>query len=139
MRSFGKALGPLVLALALIGPAGANAEESYGRQFIDKLQHGVGNVALGWQELPKNVRNIGAQSGFLCGATYGVLRGAFHVVGRTVIGATEVITSPIPTKEFVTPAYIWERPSEDTRYFGLHLPGPWTKFGPLDDGGMHRP
>jgi putative exosortase-associated protein (TIGR04073 family) len=131
-------LGPVVLALALLLPAGAHAEESYGLRFLNKAQHGLGNMALGWQEMGKNVVNISAENGFACGVTFGVIRGAAHVVGRTVVGAVEFITSPIPTDEFVTPPYIWERPSEDTRYFGLHLPGEWTHFGPLDDGGMGR-
>ena len=138
MSGFGKVLGPVALALALFSPARAHAEESYGMQFVTKLQQGPGNVALGWQEVGKNAVNVGAQHGFACGATWGVLRGVVHAVGRTAVGAVEFITSPIPTSEFVTPAYIWERPSEDTRYFGLHLPGEWTKFGPLDDGGMHH-
>lgn len=139
MGGFGKALAPLALALALTCPAGARAEEeSYGKRFLAKAQHGLGNMALGWQEVGKNALNISSQHGIACGMTYGVVRGAVHAVGRTVVGAAEFITSPIPTKDYVTPPYIWDRPSEDTRYFGLHLPGPWTKFGPLDDGGMHR-
>ena len=137
MRSFGKVLGPVALALALTR-RGAGAEESYGKRFLAKMQHGLGNMALGWNEVGKNALNIGSQHGFACGLTYGVLRGAVHAVGRTVVGAAEFITSPIPSKDYVTPPYIWDRPSEDTRYFGLHLPGEWTRFGPVDDGGMHR-
>jgi putative exosortase-associated protein (TIGR04073 family) len=140
MRGFGKALGPLALALALACPAGAAAEEeSYGKRFLAKLQHGVGNVAMGWQEVGKNAVNIGSQHGFVCGMTWGVARGAVHAVGRTLFGVAQFVSSPIPTEaEYITPPYIWDRPSEDTRYFGIHLPGPWTRFGPLDDGGMHR-
>ena len=138
MRGFGTVLGPVALALALMLPAGAHAEDSYGKRFLAKAQHGLANMALGWNELGKNVVNISSDNGFACGMTWGVLRGAAHAVGRTVVGAAEFLTSPIPTSDFVTPPYIWDRPSEDTRYFGLHLPGEWTHFGPLDDGGMGR-
>jgi hypothetical protein len=66
--------------------------------------------------------------------TWGLLRGAAHGVGRTLVGATEFISAPIPTGEFAAPAYVWDRFSEDSRYFGLHYPGYWTTYGPLDDG-----
>ena len=125
----------LVTALALPGTSRAD-DESYGKQLLTKAGHGFGNMALGWYELPKNMVNISSDANFLCGITWGVIRGAVHAIGRTGLGAAELLTSPIPTGEYVTPALVWDRRSEDTRYFGLHLPGEWTHFGPLDDGGF---
>jgi len=138
MREFNKVLGLAALALVLVLPARANAEESYGERFMAKLQSGVSNVVLGWTEIGKNAINISSQQGFLCGITYGIGRGAVHGAVRTVVGALDVLTSPFGAEDYVTPAYVWDRPSEDSRYFGLHLPGEWTEFGPLDDGGMGR-
>ena len=137
MHGFRRVIGPLALVAALALPVSARAEESYGRQFLSKLEHGIGNMLLGWNEVPKNVINIGSDQSLLCGATWGLLRGVVHGVTRTVVGVAQFITSPIPTeKEYVTPPYVFERMSEDTRYWGLHFPGEWTKFGPLDDGGI---
>lgn len=139
MHGFRRILGPAALALVLILPAGASAEESYGRCFLSKAEHGIGNMALGWYEVPKNVINIVSDKSLLCGVTYGLVRGVVHGVTRTVVGAAQFLTSPIPTaEEYVTPPYIWERLSEDTRYWNVHLPGEWTHFGPLDDGGLSR-
>jgi putative exosortase-associated protein (TIGR04073 family) len=137
MSRFRKVLVPVALAaVVLIAPTRSQAEESYGQRLLDKASHGLSNVVLGWGELPKNVVNISSDCSFLAGMTWGVVRGAVHAASRTVVGAAEFVTSPIPTEDYVTPPYIWDRLSEDTRYFGIHLPGEWTHFGPLDDGGF---
>ena len=73
------------------------------------------------------------------GLTLGVVRGVFHTVTRTLVGGAELLTSPIPTDDYVAPGYVWERFSEDTRYFGLHYPLYWTTFGTLDEGENLRP
>ncbi len=65
---------------------------------------------------------------------WGLLRGVMETVSRTTVGAVELITFPIPSSNFITPPYVWDRFSEDSRYFGLHMPGYWTTYGPLDDG-----
>ncbi|MDE2389517.1 MAG: exosortase system-associated protein, TIGR04073 family [Betaproteobacteria bacterium] len=105
--------------------------ESY---FIDKLSQGAANVAFGFIEIPKNIINITNDQNILVGLTWGLIRGVIQGVSRTLVGGMEVITSPIPTSEFASPAYVWDRFSEDSRYFGLHYPGYWTNYGPLDDG-----
>jgi putative exosortase-associated protein (TIGR04073 family) len=138
MRRLESVLIPVALAVTLALPAGSRAEESYGRRLADKASQGLANVLFGWNEIPKNVINISSDNTFLCGVTWGGIRGVVHAVGRTVLGAAEFVTSPIPTRDYVTPGYVWDRMSEDTRYFGAHLPGEWTHFGPLDDGGFGR-
>ncbi|MBS0588696.1 MAG: exosortase system-associated protein, TIGR04073 family [Proteobacteria bacterium] len=105
--------------------------ESY---FIDKLSQGAANIAFGFIEVPKNIINITNDQNILVGLTWGLIRGIIQGVSRTLVGGVEVITSPIPTNEFASPAYVWDRFSEDSRYFGLHYPGYWTSYGPLDDG-----
>lgn len=105
--------------------------ESY---FIDKLSQGAANIAFGFIEVPKNIINITNDQNILVGLTWGLIRGIIQGVSRTLVGGVEVITSPIPTNEFASPAYVWDRFSEDSRYFGLHYPGYWTNYGPLDDG-----
>ncbi|MBV6448814.1 exosortase system-associated protein, TIGR04073 family [Nitrosomonas sp.] len=105
--------------------------ESY---FIDKISQGAANIAFGFIEVPKNIINITNDQNILVGLTWGLIRGIIQGVSRTLVGGVEVITSPIPTNEFASPAYVWDRFSEDSRYFGLHYPGYWTNYGPLDDG-----
>ena len=102
--------------------------------FVDKLSQGAANIAFGFIEIPKNMINITNDQNILVGLTWGLIRGIVQGVSRTLVGGLEVITSPVPTSEFASPAYVWDRFSEDSRYFGLHYPGYWTSYGPLDDG-----
>ncbi len=128
-----KILTACVLSGALMTAPTAQAE-SYWSGFSNKVSQGFGNIAFGFVEIPKNVINITDEQNIFVGLTWGVLRGAAHGVSRTLVGATELLSSPIPSSEFAAPAYVWERFSEDSRYFGLHYPGYWTTYGPLDDG-----
>lgn len=117
---------------ALIAPT-AHAD-SYLKGFTNKFSQGVANMATGFIEIPKNVINVTEERNIFVGMTWGLFRGITHGVSRTLVGGMEFITSPIPSSEFASPAYVWDRFSEDSRYFGLHYPGYWTTYGPLDDG-----
>ena len=128
-----KLLAACVLTGALMTAPTAHAE-SYITGFSNKVSQGFANMAFGFIEIPKNIINVSNDHSIFVGMTWGLLRGAVHGVSRTVVGTAELITSPIPTNEFAAPAYIWDRFSEDSRYFGLHYPGYWTTYGPLDDG-----
>lgn len=127
-----KFLSTCLLSGLLLAPT-VNAD-SYLSGFTSKVSQGFFNMAGGVVEIPKNIVNISSDSNILVGMSWGLLRGVAHTVDRTLIGAVEFLSSPIPSDEFISPAYPWERFSEDTRYFGLHLPGYWTHYGPLDDG-----
>lgn len=128
-----KILAACVLSGALMAAPTAHAE-SYIKGFSDKVSQGLANITFGFVEIPKNIINISNDHNIFVGMTWGLLRGVGHTVGRTLVGTAELVTSPIPTKEFAAPAYVWDRFSEDSRYFGLHYPGYWTTYGPLDDG-----
>jgi len=131
------AVGGLLLLTAIATPSFAGGDDqdtSWASSFVSKASHGLANVTTGLVELPKNIGNVTSDSNIFAGMTVGLLRGVVHTVSRTLVGAAEFITSPIPTKGYVTPGYVWERFSEDTRYFGLHYPLYWTTFGPLDEG-----
>lgn len=127
----------LCSALLSTGSAYAGDGQSYFSGFSSKLSQGFANIAVGVGEIPKNVVNISHEQNILVGMSWGLLRGVLQTVSRTTVGAAELITSPIPTKDFITPPYIWDRFSEDSRYFGLHFPGFWTTYGPLDNGESH--
>lgn len=124
-----------VLAGVLLSAGAVRADEpTYLSGFTSKVNQGFFNTTTGWIEIPKNMVNISHDQNIFVGFTWGLLRGAAHAVSRTVVGVAELITSPIPTGEYISPPYVWDRFSEDTRYFGVHYPGYWTTYGPLDDG-----
>lgn len=124
-----------VLCSALLSTGSAYAgEHSYLSGVGSKLGQGFANIATGVIEIPKNVVNISHEQNVFVGMTWGLLRGVLQTVSRTAVGAAELITSPVPSSDFVTPPYVWDRFSEDSRYFGRHIPGFWTTYGPLDDG-----
>lgn len=50
------------------------------------------------------------------GLTVGLVKGVLHAVGRTVVGAVELVTFFIPNPEFVEPRYVWEPFEKDTTY-----------------------
>ncbi len=132
-----KLLTACVLTGTLLAANPVYADEhecNYLSCFSAKVTQGFMNTTTGFIEIPKNIVNISHDQNIFVGLTWGTLRGVFHAVGRTVVGAAELITSPIPTDDYISPPYVWDRFSEDTRYFGTHLPGFWTSYGPLDDG-----
>lgn len=102
--------------------------------FTSKVSQGTANIVTGFIEIPKNVVNISHDQNILVGITWGTLRGVAHAISRTLVGGVELISSPIATEELISPAYVWERFSEDSRYFDLNFPGYWITYGPLDNG-----
>lgn len=141
MNVFKQSIAVTILALffGFSAQGWADEHESYGQRFVTKASHGFANMTTGFVEIPKNVSNIWSDSNIFAGVTIGVIRGVVHTVSRTLVGVGEFLTSPIPTEDYVTPGYVWERFSEDTRYFGLHYPLYWTTFGPMDEGEDLRP
>lgn len=130
-----KLITACVLSGAILASFSVNAEEkTYLQGFSSKINQGFFNIGTGFIEIPKNIVNISHEENIFVGLTWGTLRGVGHAVSRTLIGGAELLTSPIPTDDYITPPYVWERFSEDTRYFGLHYPGYWTHYGPLDHG-----
>ncbi|MGZ5050891.1 MAG: exosortase system-associated protein, TIGR04073 family [Methylobacter sp.] len=124
----------LFSALLSTGTAYAEHEHGYLAGFGSKAGQGLANAATGFVEIPKNIINISHEQNAFVGMSWGLLRGVMQTVSRTTVGAVELITSPIPSDDFITPPYVWNRFSEDSRFFGKHMPGYWTTYGPLDDG-----
>lgn len=124
-----------VICSAVLSTGSAYAD---GHDYISgvgsRFTQGLANTTTGFIELPKNIVNISHEHNIFVGLTWGVLRGVGHAVSRTTVGAVELLTAPIPTSDYISPPYVWDRFSEDTRYFGQHLPGFWTSYGPLDNG-----
>lgn len=96
----------------------AIADDGYGTQVADKFGRGFANTATGWIELPKNVVNTSNQSNVAVGITWGLVKGVLYTVGRTAVGAVELVTFFVPNDEFVHPTFVWEDFDQDTTFGG---------------------
>lgn len=104
----------LVASLAVDAPAYADESQGLGDRITGKLIRGVVNLSTGWIEVPRQIYEVGTHEGWV----RGLLRGPFDGIGmffaRTVAGAVETATFPVPLptyKPLLTPVYAWE--SED--------------------------
>ena len=107
-------LAVLVASLAINAPAHADESQALGDRISGKLIRGMVNLSTGWIEVPRQIYEVGTHEGWV----RGLLRGPFDGIGmffaRTVAGAVETATFPVPLptyKPLLTPAYAWE--SED--------------------------
>ncbi|MDX8392148.1 MAG: exosortase system-associated protein, TIGR04073 family [Mariprofundaceae bacterium] len=91
----------------------------YGNQVVDKFSRGAANTLTGWVELPKNIVNTSTKDNIGLGLTIGLLKGVVHSVGRTVVGAVELVTFFIPNNQIVQPKYVWKTFDKDTNYDSL--------------------
>lgn len=106
----------LVSSLSVVAQAQADESRPIGRQVSEKFIRGIVNLSTGWVEVPRQIYEVGTNEGWV----RGVLRGPFDGIGmffaRTVAGAVEMATFPIPLptyKPMLTPTFAWEaeRPS----------------------------
>lgn len=107
---------PLMIAALFMLAAPPAMAGDYGGQVVDKFSRGFVNTLTGWVELPKNIVNTTRQKNIGMGLTVGLLKGVAHTVGRTVVGAVELVTFFIPNPEFVHPRYVWKPFEKDTTY-----------------------
>lgn len=59
-----------------------------------KLGRGLANTGLGWTEVFRGMEEVGSESGFWAGVTWGPFYGAAKAVKRTGAGVYEAITFP---------------------------------------------
>jgi putative exosortase-associated protein (TIGR04073 family) len=93
----------MFIALTICAPSSAyydvapmdRSREDYGSGATRKLGRGVANTGLGWMEVFKGVQDVGQQSGFWAGATWGPIYGTLNAVRRTAVGVYETATFPI--------------------------------------------
>ena len=108
-----------VLVASLVVDAQARADESHAlsERISGKLIRGLVNLSTGWIEVPRQIYEVGTHEGWV----RGVLRGPFDGIGmffaRTVAGAVETATFPVPLPTYtplLKPAYVWgsEDPSD---------------------------
>ena len=94
-----------------------SSESGIGHGPLRKLARGIVNVACGWFEVPRQMMRVkqeaGKTSGDIVGFTWGTFRGIACTVGRTAIGALEVVTFPIPEYDpIIEPEFIFSEEEE---------------------------
>ena len=72
------------------------AEASVENGPIQKLGRGAVNLTTGWMELVMQVFKTTEKSGSWAGVSVGVGRGLVLGLGRTLVGAIEIVTFPVP-------------------------------------------
>jgi len=103
----------MVLCLSLADAAGAQTEEqSVPGQFGTKFVRGVANLATGMGEFPKQIYLIWEKEGWVQGTFRGPIEGLGMFIARTVAGAYEVVTFPVPVpsgyQPMLLPEYVWQ-------------------------------
>lgn len=63
---------------------------------LRKLGRGVANVATGAIEVPKAIQETFYEEGPVAAVSWGLLDGLYKFVARTVVGAYEIVSFPIP-------------------------------------------
>ncbi len=109
-------LSSLLLTFSSFSFAAEQEPQSYGAKVGHKALNGFANIATGILEIPKNVINTTNQSNIVYGVFGGVLKGIINTGGRIVVGVTDLITAPLPTKPIVYPVYVWDDFDADTTY-----------------------
>jgi putative exosortase-associated protein (TIGR04073 family) len=107
----------VVVTLCLVTPQIASAT-TYPDRMGTKLGNGLANIVTGIVEIPKAVINGNRKSGAAYAATGGVMTGMVHMMGRTLLGAADLVTFMIPTKPIITPDFVWQNFKQDTGYKG---------------------
>ncbi|MFQ5992899.1 MAG: exosortase system-associated protein, TIGR04073 family [Nitrospiraceae bacterium] len=102
-----------MLGLALCSTNCVQAQESsLGSKIGWKLGRGVANLTTGWVELPKQIYTTWKAEGWVTGILQGTVDGVGMLFGRTVAGAYEIVTFPIPIppeyQPMLQPDYVWQ-------------------------------
>jgi len=124
--------GIAVLGLVLAVGSPAWAEESSGishqvetpavlTQVATKFARGVANLTTGWVEFPKQIYLVGHKEGWVSGAIRGPIEGLGMFIARTVVGAYDILTFPLPIppqyRPMLTPEYVWQpEPAEESAH-----------------------
>ena len=103
-------MGFAVFAAIAWADEDSSKKMDYGEGAGKKLGRGLGNLAFGWLDIPKGIEDAGDEHNFISAITWGPLMGVSNAVGRTLAGAYEVATFPVPYpnnfKPLVEPEFV---------------------------------
>ena len=108
MRRRGWAVALIMVTAVAVLAAGRPAfaddgTQDTGRLVATKFFRGIVNAVTGWMEIPKQMIQTSNQEGAAKGLSWGFVKGIGWAVGRSVIGAYEIITFPFPVPEDYKP------------------------------------
>ncbi|MDD4907763.1 MAG: exosortase system-associated protein, TIGR04073 family [Candidatus Omnitrophica bacterium] len=76
---------------------------TYAGDPIRKLGRGVANIATGWAEIPAEIFRESDREGDVAGMFAAPFKGIAKAIGRTAVGAYEIVTFIIPLPRFYEP------------------------------------
>lgn len=95
-----------------VGQTAVAEEPGLAQQIGTKFVRGVANLTTGWVEIPKQIYVVGTNEGWVAGALRGPFDGLGMFAARTIAGAYEILTFPIPVPPnyhpMFSPDYVWE-------------------------------
>jgi len=102
--------------LPLYAQEAQSSKADYGP--LRKLARGVINLAFGWLEIPRQMirvkQEVGDTNGDIVGFTWGPAKGIACFVGRTAIGALELVTFAMPEYDpIVEPEFIFSEEQKE--------------------------
>jgi putative exosortase-associated protein (TIGR04073 family) len=98
----------------LIVPAAVVQAEEPGilQQMGTKLVRGVVNFSTGWAEVPKQIYVVSRNEGWMAGAFRGPFDGMGMFFARTIAGAYEIVSFPLPVPPgyhpLLRPEFVWQ-------------------------------
>lgn len=106
-------IAAVVAGFCLWSTASAQAEDTLGAERIaTKFVRGVANFTTGWLEIPKQISIVSREEGWVKGAMRGSIEGLGMFLARTLAGAYEILTFPVPLppgyQPMLQPEYVWE-------------------------------
>jgi len=116
MVSHSRTAGITVLATGLLFAVTPVFAGDYATDSGAKFSRGLANTVTGWGEIPKIIVNESRDKNAFSGVAYGTAKGTVHTVGRTVVGAFDLVTFFVPTNEYVHSTYVWEDTGNETSY-----------------------
>ncbi len=75
----------------------------YSTGVSKKLGRGLSNVAFGWTDILKGIEDVGEEQNFFAAITWGPIYGTGKALHRTLAGAYEVATFPVPVPQNFDP------------------------------------
>ncbi|MDD3296384.1 MAG: exosortase system-associated protein, TIGR04073 family [Candidatus Omnitrophica bacterium] len=75
---------------------------------LRKLGRGASNISLGWMEVFLQMGKVDKEAGPVAGFFWGLTKGIACAMGRTIYGAYDIVTFPVPSyKPLVEPEFIF--------------------------------
>ncbi|NJK91174.1 MAG: exosortase system-associated protein, TIGR04073 family [Blastochloris sp.] len=97
------ALFALTLVLAPLAQADLTMPKK--SNFYDKLGRGLANIVLAPAHVLDSTYELTMNEGPTIGATKGFVQGTSRMIMDMFVGIAEVVTSPIPSESYKSPAY----------------------------------